>query len=357
MTAETTDRFNPLRYWNDRPSPPGLVDQVDAELDREDSLSERYAFQLGHEAGLFRLLPPSDSNGKTEWPHPEMARGYVHGLQQTPRRSDVYLRKLLKLKINAFARQIPVSSALTVDYLRSITVLVCPVSGANLTQGTMSDSDWSVDRLVNCMGYVPGNVCVVSTRVNALKGQLDFDTLYAEMTSIDSLRQPDLLQFELDCGLTVLEGMRLASLMAGPQGNILRKPICFAPMAMAPGIWATIEMYVASLHVACARSRVEGAAYLLRHGQFKRLGKNAWHISNRLVEAVRAKLDRGFHPADIWMEQNIIFPLFELIDLYSADLPKIDGVTPESVSQERDQQSRALSNYMRSPKGLCAPTN
>lgn len=154
--------LNPLRFWNDAPDFMAAFDKQDASLDRDDSLSDRYAFQLGEDMGVLRMSPADD------WPSVEMERGFIHGQSRRARASNVYTRKLLTLKCNAFERQIPVSSVLTTDYLKQITVTVCPLSGVNLTQGALAETDWSIDRLDNTLGYVPGNVCIVSTRVNQL---------------------------------------------------------------------------------------------------------------------------------------------------------------------------------------------
>ena len=200
MKLNEHEIFNPLRYWSSQPHLQVAIDPTDAELDREDSLYDRYAFQLGSEMGILRLTPPRDQEGQPSWPHPEMASGYAHGIQRPPQRSEIYLRKLLNLKVNAFARKIPVSSALTVDYLRSITVPVCPVSGTNLTQGALADSDWSVDRLDNNLGYVPGNLCMVSTRVNTLKSNLDLVTLHSQAVANVYTLGLDGLVLNLPCG-------------------------------------------------------------------------------------------------------------------------------------------------------------
>jgi hypothetical protein len=159
------DIHHPLRYWTDFPvSLPEILSKESA-LDREDSLSERYAFQIGEDLGIHRL-----SQGG-EWTSDSMERGYMNGLESQARFADVYLRKLLQLRRNAFSRLIPVSSEITVDYLRSITVTVCPISGVELTQGTQTESDWSVDRLANSLGYVPGNVCILNAGINRSKGK------------------------------------------------------------------------------------------------------------------------------------------------------------------------------------------
>lgn len=347
MQADGHEIFNPLRYWSDRPHLEVAIDPIDAELDREDSLSDRYAFHLGREIGALRLTPPRDQEGQPNWPHPEMASGYAHGIQQPPKRSEIYVRKLLSLKVNAFARKISVSSAVTVDYMRSITVPVCPVSGVNLTQGALTDSDWSIDRLDNNLGYVPGNLCMISTRVNTLKGDLDLETLHSQVEANLSSLGMDGLVLNLPCGLKGLEGMRLAALMAGPQGNARGKTNRYAPLAMAPGAWSTVETFVASIHVECAKSRTENRAYHIRKKFFKWLGSQAWRTSNRLVETVRTELNRRMHPADIWLDGDIFVPMVELIDLYNANPPDIPGLTRESVEQSQLRETESLVSYVR----------
>jgi hypothetical protein len=347
MKADAHEIFNPLRYWSDRHHLQVCIDATDAELDREDSLSDRYAFQLGREMGIMRLTPPHDQEGQPSWPHPEMAAGYAHGMQQQSRRSEIYLRKLLNLKVNAFARKIPVSSALSVEYLRSITVPVCPVSGVHLTQGTMTESDWSIDRLDNDLGYVPGNLCMVSTRVNTLKRDLDLATLHSQVLANFYSLGLDGLVLNLPCGLRGLEGMRMASLMAGPQGNARGQTNRYAPLAMAPGAWTTVEAFVATLHVECAKSRLENKSYQIRMKMFKRLGNHAWRMSNRLVELVRTELGRNTHPADIWLDGDIFAHVAELIDHCNANPPEIPGMTPKSVKQNQRTETESLRSYGR----------
>ncbi len=347
MTAATADFFNPLRYWTDRPVFMASFDAVDAELDREDSLSERHAFLLGCDLGHRRLQPPQDSEGKERWPHPELERGYAHGLQLPAHRGDVYLRKLLGLQVRAFARGIPVSSALTVDYLRNIMVSVCPVSGVNLTQGALADTDWSIDRLDNSLGYVPGNVCMMSSRVNTLKGDATFKELTTELQSILVRYGPDASTAELSCGLGVIEGFRLASLMAAPSGFAKGGLATYAPFAMAPGAWATLDAVVASIHVECARTRIEGSAYARRKVHFKRLGSKSWRDSNRLVEAIRTELARGTHPADIWFDGALLALLQDLMESLLANPPQLDQIDPAVLAQTMRSDIQPLRQYVR----------
>jgi len=335
---------NPLRYWNDRPDYLAEMDQRDAEMDREDSLSDRYAFQLGQDLASHGLSIDPDTTCS------EMVRGFEHGKRQPSRTADVYLRKLLTLRKNAYLRGIPVSSALTKEYLKSITVTVCPVSGVNLTQGTMTDTDWSVDRLNNQLGYVPGNLCIMSARVNRLK---DADNV----TSIGMqgaykwliLGGGDGLYEDGGSGLLAIESMRLASLMQGPShmrsGGFAR----FPSFAMAPSAWATFDGAIAGIHMECARSRVdEGFPYRRRRDLFKHLGKEHWSNSNRLVSLLRKMLANGKHPADVWFDDAPLDMLLELNEEFLSNPPPVDGaVDLEAVRQSIQAGIDPLAQFAR----------
>lgn len=291
--------------------------------------------------GVLRMSPPE------EWPSVEMERGFIHGQSRSAKASDVYTRKLLNLKRNAFARQIPVSSALTTAYLKQITVTVCPVSGVNLTQGALADTDWSIDRLDNTLGYVPGNMCVVSTRVNQLKGRLDCHALAEEAQRALAGGVPEDLYHALGCGLLVIEALRMAALMAAPSGFAQGKLANCAPFAMAPSSWATIDGVVAGIHVQCARSRLEGPAYKRRVALFKRLGSEAWRASNRLVEILRSALSRGVHPADAWFDGRTLSLLNGLMDEFMSNPPELEGIDADHLAQSYRAQVRPLRQYER----------
>lgn len=65
--------FNELRFWDDCPPVMAELDAQDATLDREESLSERYAFQLGEDMGVLRFavdqeeLDPPDAHRLPAW--------------------------------------------------------------------------------------------------------------------------------------------------------------------------------------------------------------------------------------------------------------------------------------------------
>jgi hypothetical protein len=334
------DLFHPLRYWNDEPLVIPEITSNDARLDREDSLSDRYAFSLGEELGVHRLTPSQPLQ------HPEMERGYRFGLGCAARHASIARRKLLQVRRSAFDRGIPVSTALNEQYLRDIIVTVCPVSGVELTQGTLEESDWSLDRLDNELGYVPGNVCFVASRVNSYKSADNFSDLAAHAVTILLRDGPEGLAADVGNGLMVIEALRLAALMAAPSGLARGLIESYAPFAMAPGVWSTVEASVAGVHVACARERIEGRGYRRRRDLFRHQGSDVWRNSTRLVEIVRRGLASGTHPCDVWFDGDAIERLKQLSASILSDPPDIPGVTDKSLSEAMDA-TRGVREYQR----------
>ena len=333
--------YNNLRYWNSSPMTLVHIDPRDAELDKEDSLSDRYAFLLGEEMGIIRFVLDQEKLCD------DMRRGYQRGLSLPARTSDIYLRKLLNLRRNAYTRKIPVSSALTKDYLKQVTVTVCPVSGVALTQGTLTDTDWSIDRLDNSLGYVPGNLCIMSSRVNRLKDCLehwDFSSDVFEKLQKDG---PEALNTPMDNGLLVVEYLRLASLTAGPYAISRGKVARYMPFAQAPSACCTVDTSVAALHIECARTRLEGRSYAKRVQLFKRLGSKYWQISNRLVSKLRLALSKGVHPADVWFDGEYATLLRDLTDQLLAVPMTPSGITADEAFNRIKVSTSSLTEFAR----------
>lgn len=84
------------------------------------------------------------------------------------RENNPVKKVLFSVKAGAKKRGIPF--ALTEDDLRAVWVEVCPVFGIQLTANSKRENNsLSVDRIDNSVGYVPGNICVMSWRANRLK--------------------------------------------------------------------------------------------------------------------------------------------------------------------------------------------
>lgn len=86
-----------------------------------------------------------------------------------------YERKLLQSRISAHRRGIQFAvNTVTANFLKKIDVKYCPITRTRLTHSTGRDSDWSIDRIDNRIGYRPGNIVIMSAVANAEKDALDF---------------------------------------------------------------------------------------------------------------------------------------------------------------------------------------
>ena len=88
---------------------------------------------------------------------------------------EYYLsRKLIALRASAKRRNLEFS--LTVDDI--IIPEKCPILGITLDQtGEDVNARISVDRMNNELGYVPGNICVISNKANTCKRDLTIEQL------------------------------------------------------------------------------------------------------------------------------------------------------------------------------------
>jgi hypothetical protein len=58
----------------------------------------------------------------------------------------------------------------------------CPVLGIDMKRGADGQNSPSIDRKIGALGYVPGNVCVISARANRIKN----DATLAELEALVS---------------------------------------------------------------------------------------------------------------------------------------------------------------------------
>lgn len=77
------------------------------------------------------------------------------------------------------ARKCNVPFAITIDDFEIPTR--CPILGIELKQniGKISAASPSLDRIVPALGYVPGNVAVLSNRANSIKNNATYNELIA----------------------------------------------------------------------------------------------------------------------------------------------------------------------------------
>lgn len=137
--------------------------------------SQRTAFDIGHDFAFYRLSAPSTSCQ-------DVLKGFANKKRQggSTRRSTHSIRKWLNLRLHAYERKIHIDESITPDLLESMFIEtggICPVTNEAMTAGTKTESDWSVDRLMNDFGYLADNIAIMSTRANTAKGCLSLEEI------------------------------------------------------------------------------------------------------------------------------------------------------------------------------------
>lgn len=136
---------------------------------------ERVGYDIGWDFASFeRALP--DTADKANW---DGYRAFHHGGRRHTQRGNIFQKKWLQIRFNAYRRQKRFSSRITPEYLRSILPVdrKCPVTRLALTFGELEPTDWSIERADNNQGYLPGNLIVLSVRANEAKGSFCLEEL------------------------------------------------------------------------------------------------------------------------------------------------------------------------------------
>lgn len=80
------------------------------------------------------------------------------------------------------AKQRGLECTITIEDIESVMVDVCPVLDIPLTVnelGSSRDNSYSLDRIDNNKGYVPGNIQIISGKANNMKSNATLEELEA----------------------------------------------------------------------------------------------------------------------------------------------------------------------------------
>lgn len=180
------------------------VEYPNPERTLERSLEEE-AYALGRDYARYHLKIYKGIHPVFERAGKDYIRELNRGLHpRQPEKLSPFARKLLYLRHNALRRRLIVSPMLTSSYLQSIFTAICPVSLKPLI-ATGSNTNWSVDRLVNEGAYAPGNIIFLEKRINCAKSSRSFSEV------LDIAQRNEVVD-----GVTPAEWQRLATLMLGP---------------------------------------------------------------------------------------------------------------------------------------------
>jgi len=306
-------------------------------------------------------LPPPDlsetgralgfNNARLGFPIPEWAdeyilEGYRAGKAQHPQPPRLqypeYERKLQQLRLNAYRRGRVVDEGVTVAFLQYIDQPICPVSYVTLTRATLTDSDWSIDRANNHGAYSPGNLVVLSTRVNTCKGALSLDEVWERASASD----------EIEDGLSGREWSRLASLMYGPTALETGDYFAIPQTAQLPGNLLRVSFQeLQDLIALCCKSRdlrrkvvkmMRDAVTPGLAARFELLLENA----NRLAKAQA-------HTHDIWFNDELFDAVKGWLSLVGEDetrMQRMFGVT-RSLYEARFPDAEDIAGFRFDSKG------
>jgi hypothetical protein len=211
---------------------------------------------------------------------------------------DYFVRKWLSLRLSALKRGMVADPTVTSDFLRRVTQRRCPVTLEPFDIVGKSQRNPSIDRLVNEVTYVAGNICVLSLRANRAKGERTFEEVAAiAQTGADR------------DGLASLEWMRMASLMYGAWARAFKHsdphllPLAAIP---GPGMFMSTSQVVQLLltrHYGCGAERPEATGRWLSLTRDAGAGDGLFlDLRATLAAALRDEED---HPGNAWLHPAV----------------------------------------------------
>lgn len=253
---------------------------------------QKLGFELGWDFGSYSLLPPESMRAL-----PSFMSGFKEGKgRQLHHTHDRFIRKWLTLRANALTRDRVFDPAVTPAFIRYIDSDVCPITEVKLTHGTMTGTDWSVDRINNDGAYAVGNLIVVSSEANSAKSSYRTNRIEGIIRDGGSV-----------CGLTNYQWQRWLQIMsmvdARQQGENVVMGYGLVPCIIIPprGIPANPSIV---LQIEIARAATKAQSVVL--DTLPRLiSKDKRRAANALIRDVEKKIDGLRNCLDVWLNQRL----------------------------------------------------
>jgi hypothetical protein len=253
------------------------------------ALDGKVAFELGWDLAVYGLRPPA-------LPNDSLLAGYEECSSRRAAKHlphDRFVRKWLQLRINAWLRHRVVDEGVTPEFLRSIDVRTCPVTGVELTHGTGEPSDWSVDRLNNDGAYAQGNLAVISALANKAKGRKTFE-------EVVHLAQADQDVVE---GLAPGQWARMAAMMVTPcHLGTKRLPLFPYPLRPRPAVPLVFEQALQWTLVAQCNGGPKAVLGKLKDACTTPARQKQFH---QLVNKVRRKSLKLVDWPTVWLSKEV----------------------------------------------------
>jgi hypothetical protein len=133
---------------------------------------DKIGFDIGRDWAFYHQPLPDQADAA-------IFAGYKNNAAHPSGRKEIdrYTKKWLQVRYHAYQRKRPVAADVDVGLIKALDKENCIITGETLTHGTLSPSDWSVERLCNTAGYAWGNLIIESKRANEARGSMNYEEI------------------------------------------------------------------------------------------------------------------------------------------------------------------------------------
>ena len=262
---------------------------------------------------------------------PQAFKSAFSGYKGVKKFPSYFERKWLSLRLSAVKRGMVVDPLVTPDFLMRITDGHCPVTLEAFDFDGASSRNPTVDRLVNDVTYLAGNMCMLSMRANCAKAEKTFEEV-AEIAQQGQARG----------GLEPVEWMRLASLMygawnrAGQRGDPYLLPLA----AMhGPGMFTTTSQVVQHLLMRHCRSEVWPESLNVWLDITRRSASSEANFK-AFVTALKLEMQVQSPPCNAWLRSDVFEDFVEWYNVCNEAIKE----EVESMLLEYQQRTHADAN-------------
>jgi hypothetical protein len=133
---------------------------------------DKIGFDIGRDWAFYHQPLPNKADAA-------IYRGHQTNQAHPPGRKEVdrFTKKWLQIRYHAYLRNRPVADDVDIGLIKLLDKPKCIITGETLTHGSLSPTDWSVERLCNTAGYAWGNLTIESQLANEARGSMNYEEI------------------------------------------------------------------------------------------------------------------------------------------------------------------------------------